>query len=115
MDTAERSNLVVASLWMVGITLALFFLPLVNGVIGGLVGGYKARRIPQALLAAILPAAVATVGLWIIVSALGAPVIGALAGTAVGILIALADLGIFAGAAIGGWLAQSRGQAHGHA
>ena len=94
---------------MVVITIALFFLPLVNGLIGGLVGGYKVGGWKRALGAAVLPAVVASVGLWVLIAALGAPVWGFVAGTALAVIILLADLGIFVGAIIGGKAAEARG------
>lgn len=97
-----RSSVVTGSLWMVGITLALFFFPLVNGLVGGLVGGYKVGGVRRALTAAILPAIVAAAGLWVIFAILDAVVLGFVAGLAAGVVIALADVGIFIGAAIGG-------------
>ncbi len=98
----RRSSVAAGSLWMVGITLALFFLPLVNGLIGGLVGGYKVGDVRRALFAAILPSVVVAVVMWALVAAFGAPGWGALAGLTVGAVIAFADIGIFIGAAIGG-------------
>lgn len=105
MDT-DRKNILVASLWMIGLTLALFFLPLINGLVGGLVGGYKAGDWKRALGAAILPAAVVALGLWIIMALLNAPVWGVLAGAAVGIAVLLADVGLLVGAVIGGGVKQ---------
>lgn len=104
----ERSNVVIGSLWMVIVTLALFFLPLINGLVGGAVGGYKVGNWKRALAAAVLPAVVATAAIWLIIAALGAPVLGLFGGLAVGVIVILADIGIFLGAALGGWAAQSR-------
>lgn len=100
----QRKNIFVSALWMVIVTLALFFLPLINGLIGGAVGGYKAGGVKRALLAALVPAAVVALGLWLLLVAFEAPLLGLVAGTAAGILILLADLGIFVGAIIGGAL-----------
>jgi hypothetical protein len=111
----QQSSVVGGAVWMLVITLALFFLPLINGLVGGLVGGYKTGDVKHALGAAVLPALIASLGLWIIVGAIGAPVWGLLAGGAIGVMVLLADVGIFLGAAIGGWVAQSRAGAHGHA
>lgn len=108
MATERQSNIVEGSLWMVGITLLLFFLPLVNGLIGGLIGGYRVGGIGRALLAAILPSIVTAIGMILIFAAFEAPVWGLFAGAAGGLVVALADLGIFIGAAIGGALGQSR-------
>src|SRR5690606_22057250 len=38
----ERKSIWVASVWMVVISLVLFFLPLINGLLGGAAGGYLA-------------------------------------------------------------------------
>lgn len=89
---------------MVFLSLALFFLPLVNGLIAGLVGGYKVRGVARALAAAILPGIAVGAGLWIIFALFEAPVWGLLAGAAVGALILLSDVGLFVGAAVGGAL-----------
>ena len=104
----ERKNVVVAALWMVGITIALFFLPLVNGLIGGAVGGYKAGGWKRGLVAAVIPAAVVTAALWVVLIAFELPVVGFIAGAAAGVLILFADIGIFVGALIGGAIAQNR-------
>ncbi len=104
----QKSNVFTAALWMVGITVALFFLPLINGLIGGAVGGYKAGDWKRALAAAVIPAAVVTAALWLILIALGLPVIGFVAGATAGVLILLADVGIFVGALAGGLVAQNR-------
>lgn len=99
-----RSSIVSGSLWMIGLTLALFFLPLINGVIGGLVGGYKVGGAGRAMLAAILPAAVVAAALWVLFLVIDAPVLGVVAGLTGATLVVLADLGIFIGALIGGAL-----------
>lgn len=101
---SERSSIVAGSLWMIALTLVLFFLPLINGIIGGLVGGYKVGGAGRALLAAILPAVVVAAGLWILFAVADAPVWGLLAGLTGAVLVILADVGIFIGAAIGGAL-----------
>ncbi|HYH97935.1 hypothetical protein [Hyalangium sp.] len=67
--TRGRASPFTAALMMVVISLVLFFLPLINGLIGGAVGGY-------------------------------------MAGSG-GIVVLLADVGLFIGAAIGGAIAQS--------
>lgn len=104
-DWAEVAK---ASLWMVVITLALFFLPLVNGLIGGAVGGYKAGDWKRALAAAILPAVVAAIGIWLIIGLFGAPVLGFVAGATVAVVVLLADVGIIVGALLGGIAARAR-------
>lgn len=98
----QRSSIIAGSLWMIGVTLVLFFLPLINGIVGGIIGGYKVGGAKRAMLAAILPAFVVAIGLWLIFALADAPVWGFLAGLTAAALVALADVGIFIGAAIGG-------------
>jgi hypothetical protein len=106
LTAPASSSIFVGSLWMIGISLALFFLPLINGVIGGLVGGYKVGGVGRALLAAILPAVVVALGLWIIFIIFDAPALGIIAGLTGAVLVLLADVGIFIGALIGGALSR---------
>lgn len=119
MERVERSasphlvagsadSIFAGALWMVSITLILFFLPAINGFIGGLVGGYKVGSVKRAMMAAVLPAVVVAAAMWIIFALLEAPIIGAIAGTTVGVIILLADIGIFLGAAVGGAASQRR-------
>lgn len=100
----ERSSVVSGSLWMVGISIALFFLPAINGFVGGLVGGYKVGGLGRALTAAVLPAVVVAVLLWVVLAIVDAPVIGFLSGVAVLGLIVLSSVGLLMGAAVGGAL-----------
>jgi len=105
---ASRSSVVGASIWMVVVTLLLFFLPGVNGLIGGAIGGYKAGSAGRGVAAAVLPAVVTAVALWIVLTAFSLPVLGFLAGLATGVVVLLADLGMFVGAAIGGAVSNRR-------
>ncbi|MFN7131407.1 MAG: NAD(P)-binding protein, partial [Myxococcales bacterium] len=73
---ARHASVVAGSLWMVGISLLLFFLPLVNGVIGGVVGGYKVGSVKRGLTAAILPAVAVAIGLWALLSLFDLAVVG---------------------------------------
>jgi hypothetical protein len=111
LPTEDRSSILAGSLWMVAISLALFFLPLINGLIGGVVGGYKVGAVGRALVAAILPAAIVALGLWLVFALWEAPFWGLVAGLTGGLLVLLADVGIFVGAAIGGLLAARRSRA----
>jgi hypothetical protein len=97
-----RSSIVGGSLWMIGISLALFFLPAINGFLGGVVGGYKVGGAGRALAAAILPAVAVGLGLWLLLAVLDAPLIGLLSGVTLLVLILCSSLGLLVGAAIGG-------------
>lgn len=101
----EGSSLAGGAFWMVVISLALFFMPLVNGLIGGFVGGYMVGTPKRGLIAAVLPAVVVAIATWILLAFLQLPVFGLVAGFTVLVLVLLADLGLFVGAALGGAVA----------
>lgn len=107
MDS-DRTNIVVASFWMVGISILLFFLPLLNGLIGGVVGGYKAGTPKRGIIAALIPSLIVAAALWAIFAVFGGPVMGFFAGAAAGLLVLLADVGLFIGALAGGYFAETR-------
>ncbi|QRK13153.1 hypothetical protein JQX13_25875 [Archangium violaceum] len=101
----RRDPIVLGSLWMIGVSLVLFFLPAVNGLIGGVVGGYKVGNVKRALGAAILPAIVVCVGLWLLLAVFNLPVVGFLSGVALGLWVLFSSIGVLVGAAVGGAMA----------
>lgn len=104
----RETSLIVCSLWMIGISLLLFFLPALNGLIGGGVGGYKAGSVGRGLAAAILPALVVGLVIWALLALFNAPVLGFISGLAVGIWALISSIGLLIGAMIGGAMAPDR-------
>ena len=104
----RRTSILAGSFWMVAVSLLLFFVPLINGIVGGAIGGYKVGSVGRALLAALLPALFVGVGLWGLLFILDAPVWGLLAGMTGVMLIIVSELGLFVGAALGGALSPKR-------
>ena len=104
----DHTNVVEGSMWMVVISVLLFFIPAVNGFIGGLVGGYRIGTVGRAVMAAILPAVVASGILWFLLSQLDWPVLGFLAGMATVTLIVISNVGLFLGAIVGAVISSRR-------
>lgn len=104
----RETSLIVCSLWMVGISLLLFFLPAINGLIGGGVGGYKAGSVGRGLTAAVLPAIIVGAAIWVLLAMFNAPVLGFISGLAVGIWALISSIGLLIGALIGGAMAPDR-------
>ncbi len=102
MADRGETSLFVCALWMIGISLVLFFLPALNGLIGGAVGGYKAGSATRGLSAAILPAIISGIGIWLLLTLFDAPILGFLAGLAVGVWALISSIGLLIGAALGG-------------
>lgn len=102
VNVEKRKSVPVCSLWMVGISVLLFFLPAINGLIGGGVGGYMCGSARRGLSAALLPAIVAGLGVWLLLAVFQAPVLGFFTGLALGFLALISSIGLLVGAAIGG-------------
>ncbi len=52
----DRGSIIAGAMWMLVISLLLFWLPLIGPLIGGIVGGKRAGGIGAAIIAAFLPA-----------------------------------------------------------
>lgn len=93
----------MAMIWMVVISLLLFWLPLAGPLLAGFVGGRTAGSASRGLLAAVLPAAVLCFVLVGFGTALvGLPVIGVIASTSLFLLIVVQSVPLLAGALVGG-------------
>jgi hypothetical protein len=84
----RRGSIVSAANWMGGLSLLLFWMPVVGPLIAGLVGGRKAGSVGRALVAVFVPAILLAV----------------LVGVGIGYLTRLAVWGVLAGL---GWVALS--------
>lgn len=115
MAQLKDSSIIVSSMWMIVISLVLFFLPAINGLIGGAVGGYKAGSAGRGITAAVLPSIIVGLLMWVLFAIFDAPVIGFLGGLAVGIWALISSLGLLIGAVVGGAMAPARGTELGHA
>jgi hypothetical protein len=106
MSNAGRSSIVRASVWMLAITLLLFWLPFVGPLLGEVVGGRKAGGVGRGILAALVPAFIAAVLLFVLATMLTAmPLIGAVAASG-GFVPVAAQVGpMILGAILGGLMA----------
>jgi hypothetical protein len=104
--SSGRSGIVGASVWMLVISLLLFWLPFVGPLLAGVVGGRKAGGVGRAILAALVPAFVSAVLLFVLATLLTAmPLIGAVA-AAGGFVLVAAQVGpMILGAILGGLMA----------
>jgi hypothetical protein len=107
MSEAQRGGSVLgAAVWMLVISLLLFWLPFVGPLIAGIVGGRKAGGVARAILAALVPAILAAIALFALGTALtGVPLIGVVAGMGGFALVAVHVGPLLLGAILGGLLA----------
>jgi hypothetical protein len=107
MTAEQKKGSIIAGLfWMLIISILLFWIPTVGPLIAGIVGGKKSGGVGNAILAALLPAILMGVLLFLFGSLLtGAPLIGIVAGMGVFVLV-VSNVGpLLIGAIIGGLLA----------
>ena len=103
---AQQSGSVVgAAIWMIVLSILLFWIPGIGPLIAGFVGGRKAGTLANAILAAILPALITGAFFFFFGSVLtGMPLFGLLAGAGTTVL-ALTHVGpLLLGAIIGALL-----------
>ncbi len=93
-------------LWMSGLSLVLWWVPIFGPFVAGYVGGAKAGTVGKAFVAAILPGVLLTIAVSLLSSALsGLPLVGFLAGFGTLILI-VGNIGpMLIGALLGGFMA----------
>lgn len=100
--SANRGSVGSAMLWMIGLSILLFWLPTVGPLIAGLVGGRKAGGIGAALAAAIIPAILVSVLLFLLGTLIDLPIIGVLVGAGLFFIILFESIPLLIGAAVGG-------------
>ena len=106
-QVARRGSIPQAMAWMIGLSVALFWIPFLGSLIAGFVGGRKAGGIGEGLIAAVLPGVILLLTSILLGSLLGwIPVIGQLVGWMLGmgawVLGFVNVVPLLLGAAIGG-------------
>ena len=78
-EGTRRGSIGSAMTWMLGLSILLFWMPFLGGLIAGFVGGRKAGKVPEAVLAVVLPGLVLGILTFLLGSVMGGiPVIGQL-------------------------------------
>jgi hypothetical protein len=103
----KQGNVIAGALWMLLISLLLFWLPVAGPLIAGFVGGKKAGGVGAAILAVFLPAIALSLFCFVFATVLtGLPLIGVAAGTG-GFFLSATGVGLLLLGAIFGGLAFS--------
>ncbi|MBJ6760840.1 hypothetical protein JGU66_08700 [Myxococcaceae bacterium JPH2] len=98
----------VGAAWMVAWSLLLFFLPTVNGLVGGIIGGYRVGSSSRAGSVAIAPALWVALGMWILLMVFSLLRGDSVSFLALGVVSAVSGLGVIVGAFMGGVVAEVR-------
>lgn len=102
----DNGSILMGAIWMVVISILLFWLPFVGPLIAGIVGGKRAGGVGSGLIAAFLPSVILGAGLFFLGTSLtGLPIVGIIFGMG-GAVLAISGIGpLLLGAIIGGILA----------
>jgi hypothetical protein len=93
-----------AAIWMIVISVLLFWLPVAGPLIAGIIGGRMAGGPGRAVMAALLPALALAVLAFIISAIFSLPVVGAVAGFGLIVAAVVGSVPLLVGAFIGGIL-----------
>lgn len=100
-DEEDEGSVIVGFVFMLVLSILLFWLPLLGPLVAGFVGGRKAGSVGNGILAALLPALVigviVTFGFGLI-----SPIIGAILGGTMFVVVGIQSFILLIGAIIGG-------------
>lgn len=101
-----RTHVIAGAIWMFVISVLLFWLPVAGPLIAGFVGGKKAGSVGAGIGAALLPAIVCAILLFLSGTLLtGVPLFGILAGAGAFVMVAAHVGPLLVGAIVGGAVA----------
>ncbi|MBN2000016.1 hypothetical protein JW935_20855 [candidate division KSB1 bacterium] len=102
----KHGSVVSGMIWMLVLSLLLFWAPVIGPLLAGVVGGKKAGGVGPAIMAVFLPGILFGAVLFFLATILsGLPIIGAVAGAG-GFVLAISHVGpLLIGAIVGGVLA----------
>jgi hypothetical protein len=104
----DNDSVASASIWIVGLSVLLGWIPVIGPAIAGYVGGRKAGSPGRGLVAGVIPAILLGVIVGVVLAMFELPVIGTVTGIAVAIWIAIEAIPLLMAAAVGGWVDQER-------
>lgn len=97
-----------AWLWMFVLSLLLGWLPFVGPAIAGFVGGLQAGDTTSALIAAVIPSLIVAGIILLLGSVIGVPILAAIAGAGLLLILVIGTLPLLAGAFVGGLMSERR-------
>jgi uncharacterized membrane protein len=106
-EDAQSSSVLIGAFWMLGLTVVLFWLPVLGPLIAGYVGGRRSGSVAGAGIASIIPAVLAT-GLFMLFGAgLGFPLLDSLSEAGILIILLLEPIPLIGAAIVGAATASS--------
>jgi uncharacterized membrane protein YvlD (DUF360 family) len=97
-----------AWLWMFILAILLGWLPFIGPAIAGFIGGVQAGDVGSALIAAIIPSLIAAVAFFVVGTVFGFPIVAALVGTGLFMVLVIGTVPLLVGAWLGGMFSERR-------
>ena len=97
-----------AWLWMFILAILLSWIPFIGPAIAGFVGGLQAGEVSSALIAAIIPSLLVAGLILLLGTVVALPIIGALVGAGLFVVLLIGTVPLMLGAGIGGFMADRR-------
>lgn len=98
----SSGSVVNGAVWMLLLSVLLSWLPILGPLIAGFVGGRMIGDERRSLMVALIPAVLLALVLWGILAAFDLPVLGAVAGLGMLVVIAIQEIPLLVGAWFGG-------------
>lgn len=95
-----------AMLWMIGVSILVFWVPFAGPVFAGFVGGSRAGGVGPAVVAAVLPAILVAALVFVLGPVVALPAFGVLAGVGTLLVMISQSVPLVLGAALGGTLVE---------
>lgn len=105
-SAARGGSMGSATLWMIGLSVLMFWIPVAGPVFAGFVGGLKAGSVGPAIAVAVLPAILVAALVFVMSSVVELPGIEAPVGVGMLLVMVFQSLPLVAGAVLGGALAE---------
>lgn len=100
--TDDKGSIPAAILWMIFLSLILFWLPVIGSLIAGIVGGKKAGSATRGFLACLIPALILSFGVLFVFTPFMPGFLIGLIGSSMTIGLLLSNIPLICGAIIGG-------------
>ncbi len=105
----NKGSVFSGMMWMIFLSVLLFWLPLLGPLLAGIVGGKKSGGVLRALAACVLPIVILSAVVWLSFAVVGLPfhglVIAGLVGTSLVPYLLFHNFALVCGALVGGALA----------
>ncbi len=100
-EPRRSGSIMEGAFWMVLLSILLFWLPPFGHLIAGIVGGYRSGSVGNAIIASLIPALLAGLLVFLVLTLIPLPMINVFAGATTFLIVAASGVVVTIGAIIG--------------